>query len=232
MAHNSLNYFFHENEYAELTGESAAAIEDYCTSYVIRYCNFVLREANGIYSPAQCFNLLETHGDNPSVSEYSVLAILIYENDIQMKNGSAMTFFQQRGGTGLFFNNRVVTSGSVSGTASVELREENGIPGEDGRVGRPGEIRSITTRFTEHIYTTTPITGRYRRHILGTYRRQYCPSARVRRPAQRAAHGRLLNLRCFCHHIRTCWSADLSYSYADARTHCDTNPESTARPIL
>ena len=156
MAHNSLNYFFHENEYAELTGESSVAVEDYCTSYVVRYCNFVLREANGIYSAAQCFNLLETHGDNPSVSEYSVLAILIYENDIQMKNGSAMTFFQQRGGTGLFFNNRVVTSGSVSGTASVELREENGIPGEDGAAWPPwGDPQYNDKVHRTYIYNNT-----------------------------------------------------------------------------
>ena len=156
MAHDALTYFFYEDNYAEVSGQSSLISEDNCTSYVVRHCTIILREAHGSYTAADSFNLMECHGDNPSVGEYSTLATLVYENDIQMNNGAAMAFFQQRGGTGVFFNNRVVTSGTGIGTASVELREDT-VPGEDGAgyVWPSGQLQYTDKVHRTYIYNNT-----------------------------------------------------------------------------
>jgi len=120
---NSLNYFFHEYETIELTGDSMVADEVEANSYVIRHSNITLREAHGPYSAAQSYPIFDAHGDIPPTGQYAVIATLVYDNDITINQGAAMAFYQLRGGTSLVFNNRVISNGG-SGGAGVELREE------------------------------------------------------------------------------------------------------------
>lgn len=124
LAFNALNYFFHENEIVELTGDACVADEVEACSYVFRFSKIILREAHGPYSAVQAFPLFDAHGDNPAAGQYSSLTLLLYNNDITIENGAMGTFLTLRGGSALVFNNSIHTIGSGAGTSAAALWEE------------------------------------------------------------------------------------------------------------
>jgi hypothetical protein len=125
LAFDSLNYFIHENETVEITGDANVSDEVEACSYCFRYSTITLREAHSPYTAAQSFPLFDCHGDNPLSGQYSALATLIYENDITLKTGAqSAPFMTHRGGKGIYFNNRVVSQGG-SGYAAVQIWEES-----------------------------------------------------------------------------------------------------------
>ncbi|HEU0209503.1 MAG TPA: hypothetical protein VFQ78_11050 [Candidatus Udaeobacter sp.] len=125
--YGSTNMMIHEDETVELTGDSGVTDEVEANSWVIRYCDITYREAHGPYAAADSYGGIDCHGDQPAPvgGQYSAIVTLLYENDIRVKNGAGMSFLQFRGGQAIVYNNRVMTELGGSGSARVDVWDEN-----------------------------------------------------------------------------------------------------------